>query len=147
MIDLKGNTEKMLTGRDNIVIVKYLDGLVGGRSLDVTDYKSVCGKSVVEAGTVIITNGSGTYKPMAIVEDTDTVDEQTVGLGTYSYGSLPSGYSYAGFLVASIDAEKDGAAIMTRGKINKAVVPFALTSILSAVKTALPLIEFTEDNA
>jgi hypothetical protein len=74
----------------------------------------------------------------------------SVGVATASteasaYGSLPSGHTYAGILVASIMTETPFAGIMVRGTVNPAAAPFSMTSILSAVKTALPLIDFRED--
>lgn len=62
-----------------------------------------------------------------------------------AYAALPAGHTYVGFLIASILTEKPFAGIMVRGTINPAAAPFPMTSILSAVKTALPLIDFRED--
>ena len=203
MIDLVNKQEKVLTGNDCIVIRKYVDGIEGGRALDVSDFKAVTGTSVLHAGHVIIKK-DGVYKPMPVkksqiaahdeyvavedptgqnpyskgwykedaneesgyaavgssettpvanttyyekvsVEAADAKDSE--GNQLYEYDSLPSNYSYAGILVASIDAATHGAGIMTRGKVNKSddAMPFSITSILSAVKSALPLIEFMED--
>lgn len=62
-----------------------------------------------------------------------------------AYGSLPAGHTYAGILIASILKKKPFAGILVRGTVNPAAAPFSMTSILSAVKTALPLIDFRED--
>lgn len=212
MLDLANiKQEKVLTGNDNIVIRKYIDGIEGGRDLDMTSFKSVTGSTILQAGHVIIkvtSNNVTTYKPMPVVASTTTVaahdeyvavadptgqnpyskgwyvadattesgysavgssvttpaanttyyekvsveavttnDTDADGNQVYIYDSLPANHSYAGILVASIDAAIDGAAIMTRGKVNKSdnVMPYSITSILSAVKSALPLIEFMED--
>lgn len=206
MLDLVNITqEKVLTTNDNIVIRKYIDGIEGGRDLDMADFKAVTGHTILHAGHVIIKK-DGTYKPMPVKKSTTTVaahdeyvpkenvsnpyseglyvednsaesgysavsssvttpaagttyyekisveavttdDKDADGNQVYIYDSLPANFSYAGILVASIDASTHGAGIMTRGKVNKNdnVMPFSITGILSAVKSALPLIEFMED--
>lgn len=63
----------------------------------------------------------------------------------YIYGSLPAGAAYVGILVASISKSRPAASIMTIGQVNIAAVPFAMTSILSAFKSACPHIEFIQD--
>lgn len=62
-----------------------------------------------------------------------------------SYGSLPAGHTYAGILRASILTAKAYAGIVTAGQVNHEAGPFAITSILSAFKAAVPLIEFQAD--
>ena len=37
-VNLNNEPNEIITGNDNIVIAKYLDGIDGGRSLDVTGY-------------------------------------------------------------------------------------------------------------
>jgi hypothetical protein len=71
----------------------------------------------------------------------------SVGTTATSYDSLPSGHTYAGILIASIPTDKPFAGIMVRGTVNVNATPFSMTSILSAVKAALPLIIFTSDKA
>ena len=61
------------------------------------------------------------------------------------YASLPAGHSYVGLLRASILTRKPSAAIVTAGQANPSAMPFSMTSILSAFKTAVPLIEFQAD--
>lgn len=156
MLDLVKPHESILTGNDNIVIRKYIDGIEGGRDLDITAFKAVAGSSILHAGHVIIktvSNGVTTYKPMPVKVKTTTEGGSTVnvtdadGKPVLEYDSLPENHSYAGILVASIDAATNGAAIMTRGKVNKSdsVMPYSITGILTALKAALPLIEFMED--
>lgn len=151
MLDLVKPHESILTGNDNIVIRKYIDGIEGGRDLDVSAFKAVTGTSVVHAGHVIIkttANGATTYKPMPVQQQTiDDVPVVLNGEPQYEYAALPASHSYAGFLVATIDAATSGAGIMTRGKVNKSdsVMPYSITGILTALKAALPLIEFMED--
>jgi hypothetical protein len=63
------------------------------------------------------------------------------------YASLPADHTYAGILIASIPTSRPFAGILVRGTVNVNACPFDMTTILSAVKTALPLIVFTSDNA
>lgn len=79
-------------------------------------------------------SGSGFSVPVAVV---DTAASQ--------YSSLPGGHEYAGILIATIPTDKAFAAILIRGTVNHAAAPFPMTSILSAVKTALPHILFQAD--
>lgn len=74
-----------------------------------------------------------------------TVDVATIADTAAAYGALPAGHTYAGILIASIRTKKPFAGIMVRGTVNDAAAPFPMTSILSAVKTALPLIDFRQD--
>lgn len=62
-----------------------------------------------------------------------------------AYGALPAGHTYEGINIATIRTAKPFAGILVRGTVNPAAAPFSMTSILSAVKTALPLINFRED--
>lgn len=61
------------------------------------------------------------------------------------YASLPADHTYAGILIASIPTNRAFAGIMVRGTVNHKAAPFDMATILGAVKTALPLINFTED--
>lgn len=62
-----------------------------------------------------------------------------------AYSTLPAGHTYQGILRASILTKKPYAAIVTAGQANPSAGPFDITSILSAFKTAVPLIEFQAD--
>lgn len=118
---------QVVDGNDNIVIVNHIDGIRGGRTLNVDGYAH----EAIKAGHVIIKLSSGEYAPMPVSGD--------------AYASLPAGAAYAGFLVATIPTSLPLAGIMTRGTINPKATPYAMTSILSAVKSALPLIDYQED--
>jgi hypothetical protein len=69
----------------------------------------------------------------------------TVGTTSGVYGALPSGHTYAGILIASILTVRPFAGIMVRGTVNELAAPYSMTSIIAAVKTALPLIDFRSD--
>lgn len=128
--NLNNAQESFDAGMDNIVIVDNFQSIRGGRSLDVTGYP----KDVIRAGHVVIKETStGNYKPMPL------------NSGGTEYNTLPVGHSYAGILIASIKKDKPFASILVRGTVNVNATPFKMTSIIEAVKTALPLIDFRAD--
>lgn len=128
-VNLMNAKQSVADGIDNVVIVNYFDGIRGGRSLNVEGFAP----EVIHAGHVIVKLSSGEYAPMPLDD------------GATAYAALPEGASYAGFLVASIPTKKPFAAIMVRGTINPKAAPFAMDSILAAVKEALPLVDYQED--
>ena len=124
--DLTPNKQQMVFGEDSIVIQKYISGIKGGRTLDVTGFAD----SVIKAGHVIIVK-DGVYAPMPVSGE--------------AYAALPSGAAYAGVLYRSIPAAKPAASIMTNGEVNAEALPYAMDSILAAFKTACPHIVFIKD--
>lgn len=127
-VNLNNNSEQIDTSLDSIVIVENFETIRGGRSLDVTGFTP----TVIKAGHVIIKEtATSEYKPMPISGS--------------AYAALPSGHEYAGILVATILTAKPFAAIMVRGTVNHVAGPYTITSILSAVKTALPGVFFRAD--
>ncbi|WP_109437824.1 hypothetical protein [Aquimarina sp. AU119] len=113
---------KVTTGNDSIVIMRNLGDIPGGRTLDVTGFAP----DVISAGHVIIKEtSSGEFKPMPV--------------NGSAYDALPSGHTYEGVLVASIEKSKPFAAIMDRGDVLEPASPYPPTS---AIKTALSLIKF-----
>lgn len=120
------NKQQMVFGEDSIVIQKYISGIKGGRTLDVTGFAD----SVIKAGHVIIVK-DGVYAPMPVSGE--------------AYAALPSGAAYAGVLYRSIPAAKPAASIMTNGEVNAEALPYAMDSILAAFKTACPHIVFIKD--
>lgn len=124
--DLTPNKNQMVFGDDNVVIQKYISGIKGGRTLDVTGFA----EKVIKAGHVIIVK-DGKYMPMPINGN--------------AYAALPEGAAYAGVLYRSILAAKPAASIMTWGEVNAVAVPYAMDAILAAFKTACPHIDFIKD--
>ena len=119
---------ELITENDNIVIVNYIDGIRGGRSLDVSGYAD----PVLKAGLVIIREtATDTYKPMPITGN--------------AYAALPAGHTYVGILAASIRKERPLAGILTFGVVNPEAAPIPYTPILTALKTALPQVQFLAD--
>lgn len=138
--------EQVVFGDDSIVIQKYISGIKGGRTLDMTGYPL----KVVKSGSVIVTK-DGVYKPMPLTpkmegesgSQTEVKDEN--GNTVYVYGSLPSGFNYAGVLYRTILSEKPAASIMTWGEVNGVALPYPMDTILEAFKTACPHIDFIKD--
>ena len=122
--DLNDENIVVDTGNDAIVIINYLEGLTGGRSLDTTGFTP----KVIQGGHIVIKDAKGVYKPMPIIDN--------------AYATLPAAHTIVGVVVTSILTTKPMAAIMVRGSVNQIASPYPLTD---AIKTALPLIRFTQD--
>lgn len=121
------NSEKSTvdTSRDSIVIAKVLETLVGGRSLDVTGFAP----AVIKAGHVVIKEtATGTFKPMPVDGS--------------AYAALPVGHTIEGVVIASTMTNRAMVGILVRGTVNEVASPYPVTA---AMKTALPLIRFTQD--
>jgi len=124
--NLNNEQQVIDTGMDSIVIVKCLETIPGGRSLDVTGFTP----TVIRKGHIIIKDNADVYKPMPITTLGD------------AYDALPASHTYVGVLNASIPTNKPMAAIMVRGTVNEVASPYPVTT---AMKTALHLIRFTKD--
>lgn len=124
--DLTPNKQQVVFGDDSIVIQKYISGIKGGRTLDVTGFAA----SVIKAGHVIIVK-NGVYAPMPVNGE--------------AYAALPEGAAYAGVLYRSIPAAKPAASIMTNGEVNEEAAPYPMAAIATAFKTACPHIVFIKD--
>lgn len=115
--------------------------------------------TVTVAGTVVTvvtkTNGGNNYVAGDVlgvnsvyIGGTGTgfsIPVATVADVAGAYGSLPASHTYAGILIQTVLTAKPMAGILVRGTVNPAAAPYSMTSILAAVKTALPLIDFRED--
>lgn len=116
------------TGNDSIVIVKVLEAIPGGKTLDVTGFTP----DVIPAGHLLIEEtATGVVKPMPI--------------SGANYGALPASHTYKGVLISTILKSRPFAGIMVRGTVNKEASFYGIASVLTAVGTALPLIRFTKD--
>lgn len=121
------------SSNDSIVIRKYGSGIVGGRTLDMTDFPSTV--EVIKAGHVVIrsTADETVYKPMPVASDGE------------SYGSLPTNFEYAGVVVAAKPVSYPLVGIMYAGEVNDKASPYPVTSIKAALKAALPDLHFMHD--
>ena len=124
--DLSPKKSAVVFGEDSIVIQKYISGIKGGRTLDVTGFA----ENVIKAGHVIIVK-EGKYMPLPLSRE--------------AYAALPEGAAYAGVLYRSVLAAKPAASIMTWGEVNEVAVPYPMNTILAAFKTACPHIDFIKD--
>jgi hypothetical protein len=125
------DVQAVYTDKDSIVIKKHFDGYEGGRSLDVTGFTP----NVISAGHVVIREtATGNFKPMPVTGDPAN-----------AYGALPAGHTYAGIVRASQLTKTPMVGVMTQGTVNPNATPYPMATILAAVKTALPLIEFRAD--
>lgn len=127
-VNLHNTAEQIDTSLDSVVIVENFESIRGGRSLNTTGFTP----TVIKAGHVIIRDTvGGDYKPMPISGS--------------AYAALPANHEYIGILVATILTAKPFAGIMVRGTVNHVAGPYTISSILAAVKTALPGVLFRAD--
>lgn len=111
--NLSKNNGTVNTTNDSVVIVQNIDGIPGGRTLNVEGFPD----KEISAGHVIIKEtASGGYKPLPIT------------------GEIPSGHTYAGYLVASLSVENAQAAIMYAGTVNEAYCKYPIPA---AAKTSI----------
>lgn len=128
--DLSNEVKTLNFGLDSVVIRNFVNGIKGGRTLDLTGFSTT--DTVIKAGHVIIYDTvNEVYKPMPLS-------------GT-AYGSLPANHVYAGVLYKSVLKDQPFASIMNIGSVNIKAVPFAMDSILSAFKAAVPTIVWEND--
>lgn len=122
--------ERVSFGNDTVAITLVLETIRGGVTLNVEDYK----EDVIHSGTPILVNTAGdTYKPMPVVGD---------GTG---YDAIPAGYSYIGILIATIPTNRPEAGVLLRGGVNPKAAYYPTTTLVPALKAALPLITFKAD--
>lgn len=127
-VDLRNADLSVDTSKDGVVIVDVFQSIRGGRSLDTTGFTP----TVISAGHIVIMEtATNEYKPMPVSGS--------------AYAALPGGHVYAGVNISSILTKRPFSGIMVRGTVNHVAGPYTISSILAAVKTALPLIDFRAD--
>ena len=124
-----GMEKEILSGLDSIVIRNYVDGIKGGKVLDMTGFTP----EVLKTGHVIIKSNTDIYKPMPVSGDV--------------YDSLPANHSYVGICVTTVEWAKEGSlvGIMTAGEFNDVAAPYDFSTIASAFKSAVPTIRIDHD--
>lgn len=128
--DLSEEKRAILSRMDSVVIRKYIAGIIGGRTLDMSEFKG----SVIKAGHIVIRDTQNdTYKPMP-VEDTGD-----------KYKTLPASHEYAGVVVCSKPANEPLVGIMYAGEVNDVASPYPVETIKAALKEALPMLVFMHD--
>ncbi|MDR0385389.1 MAG: hypothetical protein LBH60_04870 [Prevotellaceae bacterium] len=124
-VNLNKKLDGFDAGLDSVIIVSYLEGIPGGRALDVTGFSD----AVISAGHVVIKEtATGEYKPMPVSGG--------------DYGALPSGHTIVGVTVSTVTTDEASVSIMVRGSVNKVASRYPVTP---AIEAALPLIRFTQD--
>jgi hypothetical protein len=113
---------------DGIIVVKNLEGIPGGRTLDVTGFAP---EVIPEGHIVIEETATGVLKPMPVSGD--------------AVGTLPGGHTYKGHVVSTTLTSKPFVGITIRGTINHAAMRYDVSSVLAALRTALPLITYMKD--
>ena len=127
--NLANELETFETGMDSVVIRRKGGRIIGGRTLDMTGFA----EDVVKAGHIIIqsTEDESVFKPMPVSDG--------------AYSALPSNYQYVGVLVRTITKKDPRAAIQYDGEINDEALPYSISAIKTALKTALPSLYFMHD--
>lgn len=124
---LNNEEEIFDTGNDTIVVPRVMETVIGGRTLDTTDYK----QAVIKAGSIVIKeDATGNHKPMPL--DTEGIN----------YGVLPAGHTIVGAVISTVSTKKPFVGISIRGSVNEAASPYPLTK---AIKDALPRINFFKE--
>lgn len=126
--NLNNQGDSFKAGNDGIVIVKNLEVVPGGKTLDVTGFAP---DVILEGHILIQETANGAIKPMPVS-------------GT-AYDALPASHTYYGVVVSSVRKSSPFVSSLVRGSVNHKAGPYDATSILAAVKAALPLIRFIQD--
>lgn len=127
--NLANDSTALDTGNDSIVIVEYISGKPGGATLDVTDWTP----DIIPGGHVVIQEtATGNLKPFPVSGS--------------AYGTLPANHSISPYVTqASVLKTKPFVGLMDRGTVNPNTQKYTITSVLSAVKTAQPLMIYRAD--
>jgi len=126
--NLNNEGQNFDNGNDGITIIKNLEVIPGGKTLDTTGFTP----PIIRAGHVIIEeDATGVLKPMPITGK--------------AYAAKPANHSYKGVVVSTVATNKPFVSCMIRGSVNYEAGPYTATSILAALRTALPLINFTKE--
>jgi hypothetical protein len=114
-------------GLDTVVIRKFIDGIKGGKALNVEDFA----EDYIKAGHVVIRKEDD-YKPLPVEGE--------------AFAALPEGYEYIGFVTATKSVKEPFVAIVTIGEVNDEALPYTLSSEQkAAIKAAVPTIVFNHD--
>lgn len=128
MVHDVGVQESFGFDKDPIVIRVYGKSVIGGRMLEVEGYT----EEFIRKGQLIIRDETnGVSKPMPVSNG--------------AYGSLPQGYVYEGVAKATVSKNEPLVGVMYEGEVNDVASPYPVTSLLSALKTALPELKFAHD--
>lgn len=127
-IDLIGRDSFDDNTKQAVVILKVLDTIQGGVTLDTTGFT----EKYVEAGHVLIkVNATGVVKPLGV----------TAG----AFVALPADHSYYGICLTTQPVSEPLVGVLIQGAVNYKAMPYSTTAILAAMSTALVNINFRSD--
>ena len=116
------------SGKESIVIRKYLNGITGGVVLDMTGFN----EPFIKCGHVIIrSTKDGEYKPMPIDGN--------------AYSTLPENCEYVGICFTTAPKDTPHVGVLTAGEVNDKALPYPIETIKAAFKTAVPTIQWGHD--
>lgn len=126
-----GFEKEIVTGLDSVIIRNYVNGVKGGKVLDMKGFKP----EVLKCGHVVIKSKDDVYKPLPLNEAGD------------AYADLPANHTYVGIATTSIEWSKEGSlvGILTAGEVNDKALPYDISEIADAFKAAVPTIRFDHD--
>ncbi|MES2620237.1 MAG: hypothetical protein V4615_05225 [Bacteroidota bacterium] len=120
------------TSKDGIVIVRSVDDVRAGKSLDVTGFAP---KTIHAGHVIIMETTTKNYKPMPVAAEPYT---------GASYSALPAGHEYVGIQKASVLTDEASVGILTIGTVREEAMPYNWASIKAAFRTARPLIDVAQ---
>lgn len=114
--------------KEAVVILKVLDTIQGGVTLDTTGFTP----DYIKKGHVLIkVNATGVIKPLGVT-------------GT-AFSALPADHSYYGICLTKQPKTEPLVGVMIQGAVNYKAMPYSATTILAAMSTALVNINFRSD--
>lgn len=137
VVSLNTNSVSFADGYDSKVVRENYTAMDGGVTLDTAGFPN---PNIRSGHIVIRETGTDVYKPMPVTGN--------------AYAALPADHEYFGFAVQSVLTAKPFVGVTYHGKINhlvgtdaaaQAAGVYDLTSLLTALKAALPHIIFKGD--
>lgn len=116
------------SGMDKVIIPVFHNGILGGRTLDVSCYEP----EIIKAGCPVVTDGEGNYAPVNVSDE------------KYAF-ELKEGQKIAGVVVATTLKSNPAVSIMFHGVVNSAAAPYYDEATIEAIKKDCPDIMFTKD--
>lgn len=100
ILNLSTKKQQISFGKDGIITQKFIAGIKGGRTLVPGDYPV----NVIYAGTPVIKDSEGVYKPMPLTQSGESLP--TAAVSTQTAGSAISGTVYEGVTATTENAVK-----------------------------------------
>lgn len=129
--------QEIISGGDEITVVKNLSDLPGGRSLNVKKYKESLEKYVAKKPDAGLMAAAYAGSPVGLEKASG--EYVVLPLDENGAFTLPAEVEPVGVLARGIPFNDPRGAIVTRGQINWAAMPL---KVPAAVRNALPLVEF-----